>query len=111
MWFPLIFTHFQVRGYPGVNTDLGSTCWELSPGGEPGLSPQLGTTAGRGPGQLLTALSNGAVFQSLGEMFERMSSCCVPELKLFPMSPLEVKMTSQDAGADSFEDKINALKQ
>lgn len=79
----------------------------LSPGGGPDLSPQMGTTAGHDPGQLFTALSDGAVFQSLGEMFVRMSSCCVPELKLFPMSLLEVKMTSQDAGADSFEDKIN----
>lgn len=79
----------------------------LSPGVGPDLSPQMGTTAGHDPGQLFTALSDGAVFQSLGEMFVRMSSCCVPELKLFPMSLLEVKMTSQDAGADSLEDKIN----
>lgn len=78
----------------------------LSPGGGPGLSPQLGTTAGRDPGQLFTALSDGAVFQSLGEMFVRMSSCCVPELKLFRMSLLQVKMTSQDVGADSFEDRL-----
>lgn len=61
----------------------------LSPGGGPGLRPLLGTTAGptagREPGQLFTALSDGAVFQSLGEMFVRTSSCCVPELKLFPI--------------------------
>lgn len=79
----------------------------LSPGGGPGLSPLLGTTTGREPGQLFTALSDGAVFQSLGEKFVRMSSCCVPELKLFPMSLLEVTMTSHDAGGDSFGDKIN----
>lgn len=79
----------------------------LSPGGGPGLGPQLGTTAGHDSGQLFSALSDGAVFQSLGEMFARMSSCCVPELKLFPMSLLEVKMTSQDARADCFGDKIN----